>query len=235
VKLAVGDLVVYGNHGIGRVAARRKQDVIGEMRDVVVLEFEELTVTLPLALADSHLRPLASKTDLHRVGVVLREDGELNTRNWLSRRREALKKLIGGTPVELAEIVSEGAQRERLRAANGRNKAQLSLSERQLYTRARTLLADEVALALDIEPAAAEVWIDGHLMRPPGRSDLLDISLTNGPCAGLPAGGSAPPSPAPHGGPPRPPFVNRGTVREARRAHVAILRAPAVRSRSLAR
>jgi len=165
VKLAVGDLVVYGNHGIGRVAARRKQDVIGEMRDVVVLEFEELTVTLPLALADSHLRPLASKTDLHRVGVVLQDDGELNSRNWLSRRREALAKLIGGTPVELAEIVSEGAQRERLRSAS-RGKGQLSLSERQLYTRARTLLADEVALALDIEPAAAEVWIDGHLMRP---------------------------------------------------------------------
>ena len=165
MKLAVGDLVVYGNHGIGRVAARRKQDVIGEMRDVVVLEFEELTVTLPLALADSHLRPLASKTDLHRVGVVLQDDGELNSRNWLSRRREALAKLIGGTPVELAEIVSEGAQRERLRSAS-RGKGQLSLSERQLYTRARTLLADEVALALDIEPAAAEVWIDGHLMRP---------------------------------------------------------------------
>ena len=165
MKLAVGDLVVYGNHGIGRVAARRKQDVIGETQDVVVLEFAELTVTLPLALASTQLRPLASKTDLHRVGVVLRDDGELNTRNWLSRRREALEKLIGGTPVELAEIVSEGAQRERLRSAS-RGKGQLSLSERQLYTRARTLLADEVALALDIEPAAAEVWIDGHLMRP---------------------------------------------------------------------
>lgn len=166
MELAVGDLVVYGNHGIGRVAARRKQDVIGETQDVVVLEFEELTVTLPLALASTQLRPLASKTDLHRVGVVLRDDGELNTRNWLSRRREALEKLIGGTPVELAEIVSEGAQRERLRAANGRTKAQLSLSERQLYTRARTLLCGEVAVALDIQPTAAESWIDRHLMRP---------------------------------------------------------------------
>jgi RNA polymerase-interacting CarD/CdnL/TRCF family regulator len=165
MKLAVGDLVVYGNHGIGRVAARRKQDVLGEAQDVVVLELEELTVTLPLALASTHLRPLASKADLHQVGIALRDDGELNSRNWLARRREALEKLIGGTPVELAEIVSEGAQRERLRSANG-GKAQLSLSERQHYTKARTLLCGEVAVALDIQPTAAERWIDRHLMRP---------------------------------------------------------------------
>jgi len=165
MKLAVGDLVVYGNHGIGRVAARRKQEMLGEAQDVVVLELEQLKVTLPVTLAQTQLRPLANDADLHRVGDALRDDGELNSRNWLSRRREAVEKLIGGTPVELAQIVSEGAQRVRLRAAS-RGKGQLSLSERQLYTRARTLLTDEVALALDIEPAAAEVWIDGHLMRP---------------------------------------------------------------------
>jgi CarD family transcriptional regulator, regulator of rRNA transcription len=166
VKLAVGDLVVYGNHGIGRVAVRRKQEMLGEAQEVVVLELEQLKVTLPLTLARTQLRPLANNADLHRVGVALRDDGELNSRNWLSRRREALEKLIGGTPVELAQIVSEGAQRERLRSASRGSKGQLSLSERQLYTRARTLLADEVALALDIEPAAAETWIDDHLMRP---------------------------------------------------------------------
>jgi RNA polymerase-interacting CarD/CdnL/TRCF family regulator len=165
VKLAVGDLVVYRNHGIGRVAARRKQEMLGEAQDVVVLELEQLKVTLPLTLARTQLRPLASDAELHRVGDALRDDGELNSRNWLSRRREAVEKLIGGTPVELAQIVSEGAQRERLRSES-RGKGQFSLSERQLYTRARTLLADEVALALDIEPAAAETWIDGHLTRP---------------------------------------------------------------------
>jgi len=166
VKLAVGDLVVYGNHGIGRVAARRKQQMLGEAQEVVVLELEQLKVTLPLTLARTQLRPLANNADLHRVGDALRDDGELNSRNWLSRRREAVEKLIGGTPVELAQIVSEGAQRERLRSASRGSKGQFSLSERQLYIRARTLLTDEVALALDIEPAAAETWIDGHLARP---------------------------------------------------------------------
>ena len=166
VELAVGDLVVYGNHGIGRVAARRKQEMLGERQEVVVIELEQLTVTLPLTLARTQLRPLADKADLRRVGVALRDDEELNTRNWLSRRRDTLEKLIGGTPVELAQIISEGAQRERLRSSRGGTKGQLSLSERQLYTKARLLLANEVALALDIQPAAADTWIDGHLMRP---------------------------------------------------------------------
>lgn len=139
--------------------------MLGETQEVVVLQFEQLTVTLSLTLARTQLRPLAQKADMHRVGVALGDDRELSSRNWLSRRRETLEKLIAGTPVELAEIVSEGAQRARLRSAGGGRKT-LSLSEKQLYTQARTLLADEVALALGIQPAAAETWIDRHLTRP---------------------------------------------------------------------
>lgn len=164
-KLAVGDLVVYGSHGIGRVAVRKRQEVLGESQEVLVLELEELRVTLPLALAKTHLRPLANGAELNRVGEALGRDGVLSSSNWLSRRRETLEKLSGGTPVELAEIVSEGAQRQRLLSASG-GKRNLSLSEREIFTRARRLLSDEIALALDIQPAAAESWIDRHLARP---------------------------------------------------------------------
>jgi CarD family transcriptional regulator len=165
MKLAVGDVVVYGNHGVGRVAARRKQEVLGEAQEVVVLELEELTVTLPLALAKTQLRPLANAAELRSVREALRDDGALSESNWLSRRRETLEKLNAGTPVELARIVSEGAQRERLRLAAG-GKAQLSSSEREIFTKARKLLSYEIALALDINSAAAEGWIDRHLARP---------------------------------------------------------------------
>jgi RNA polymerase-interacting CarD/CdnL/TRCF family regulator len=165
MQLAVGDLVVYGNHGVGRVAVRRMQKVLGKSQEVVVLELEDLTVTLPLDLARTNLRALADDDELRHVGEALRVESALSTRNWLSRRRETQEKLTGGTPVELAEIVSEGAQRERVRAAKG-GKAQLSLSERQLFAKARKLLSDEIALALDIQPAAAEVWIDRYLARP---------------------------------------------------------------------
>lgn len=163
MKLAVGDLVVYGNHGIGRVAARTKQSVLGKSQEVVVLELEDgLTVTLPLELAHTSLRPLASEADLRRVREALCDDSQLSTDNWLSRRRQTLEKLTAGTPVELAEIVSEGAQRERLRLARG-SKPQLSPGEREIFSKARKLLSCEIALALGIQSSAAENWIDRHL------------------------------------------------------------------------
>jgi CarD family transcriptional regulator len=165
VELAVGDLVVYGNHGVGCIAAREERTALGTTREVVVVEFgDELTVTLPLELASTQLRPVASEADLRRVREALRLDSELSVDPWLSRRRHALDKLSRGGPVQLAEMVREGAQRERLRRAKG-TKQGLSSGELEIFTRARTLLSSEIALALGIQPAAADGWIDEQLAR----------------------------------------------------------------------
>jgi RNA polymerase-interacting CarD/CdnL/TRCF family regulator len=166
MKLAVGDVVVYANHGPGSVAARKTQTMAGGTREVVVVELDEgLTVTLPLELAEKLLRPLASEADLHVVQETLRGDSALSVDPWLSRRKEMLDKLTGGSPVQLAEIVSEGAQRERERRAKGA-KPQASTSEREVFVKARRLLADEIALTRGIQPAAAEGWIEEQLTRP---------------------------------------------------------------------
>ena len=120
MKLAVGDLVLYGAHGIGRIAARREQAVLGAKQEVVVVELEDgLTVTLPLERARTQLRSAASEADMARVRDTLRGDRELSVDNWLTRRGGTLEKLTAGDPVQLAEIVSDGAQRERLRRATG--------------------------------------------------------------------------------------------------------------------
>ena len=116
VKFDVGDLVVYGTHGIGRIAAREERAVLGAAREVVVIELEDgLTVTLPLERAREQLRALASEADVRHVRKELRADRDLSLSPWLSRRQAALDKLSSADPVNLAEIVSEGAQRERLR------------------------------------------------------------------------------------------------------------------------
>ena len=166
MKLVVGDLVVYGNHGVGRIAAREERTALGTTQEFVVVEFDdELTVTLPVERATTLLRPVAGEEDLDRVRDALRDDTELSVDPWLSRRRQALDKLTRGGPVELAEMVSEGAQRERLRSAKGA-KSPLSSGEAEIFTRARALLSTEIALALGIQPAAAEGWIDEQLARP---------------------------------------------------------------------
>jgi CarD family transcriptional regulator len=158
MELAVGDMVVYGTHGIGRVAAREKQ--------LVVVELDEgLRVTLPLERAHEILRGVADKAEMRKVQQALRDDRALSEGPWLARRKEALDKLTGGDPVRLAEIVSEGAQRERMRRASG-SKAQLSSGEKEIFVRARKLLSNEIALSLGVQQDAADVWIDEQLARP---------------------------------------------------------------------
>lgn len=168
VKLAVGDVVVYGTHGIGRVAARKEQAVLGATPEaVVVVQLADgLTVTLPLGRARETLRPLASEADMNRVQEALRQDRVLSAGPWLSRRRETLAKLTGGDPVELAEIVSAGAQRERMQQAKG-HKPQLSSGEREIFVKARKLLSDEIARARGLGQAEADGWIDEQLSRTP--------------------------------------------------------------------
>lgn len=157
---------MYGSHGIGRIAAREKQLVLGTSQEVLVIELENgLTVTLPLKLAEGHLRASASEADLDRVRETLRDDRELSVDPWLSRRRQTLERLTAADPVQLAEIVSEGAQRERIRRAKG-GKAQLSQSERDIFVKARKLLSGEIALALGVQPSDADSWIEEHLTRP---------------------------------------------------------------------
>jgi CarD family transcriptional regulator len=166
MKLAVGDAVVYGTHGIGRVVERKKQGVQGDSREIVVLELADgLTVTLPLERAREQLRPVASKADVSRVREMLRQDRDLSFDPWLSRRRETLEKLAAGTLEGLAEIVSEGAQRERIRLANG-GTARLPTAEREVFVKARGLLCGEIALALSLQASAADDWIEEQLEPP---------------------------------------------------------------------
>jgi RNA polymerase-interacting CarD/CdnL/TRCF family regulator len=166
VKLAVGDFVVYANHGTGSVSARETQTVLGGTREVVVVELDEgLTVTLPLELAQQLLRPLASEADLEIVQETLRGESVLSVDPWLSRRKHTLEKLTGGSPVQLAELVSEGAQRERERRAKG-TKPQAPSGEREVFVKAWRLLSDEIALTRGIQPDAADGWIEEQLSRP---------------------------------------------------------------------
>ena len=165
VALAVGDVVVYGSHGIGRVRARQKQIVLGVEREMVEVELVDgMTVTLPIGRAQEQLRPLATESDLRRVQATLRKGRALDPDAWTKRREGARKKLSEGDPVGLAELVRDGAQRERGRSGKGAN-SRLSTSEDELSAKARQLLAAEVALARGVQPAEADAWIEEQLSK----------------------------------------------------------------------
>jgi RNA polymerase-interacting CarD/CdnL/TRCF family regulator len=159
VEFAIGKVVVYGGHGPGRVIARqtRATDAAAQ-EEVVVLELAAaLTVTLPLALARQQLRPLANELELASVQRTLRRTPLASEAVWVKRQKATRAKLAAGEPLGLAEVVSDGAHRHQ------GNNARLSASERELYLKARRLLADEIGHARGIEAAQADDWISNQL------------------------------------------------------------------------
>lgn len=165
MELTVGDVVVYPAYGVGRIVAREKSAIVGADREIVVVELARgLTVRLPLERATRQLRPPFDEADMLRVQQTLREAGTPSNDVWLKRRKDTHAKLKGGDPVELAEVVRDGAERARALAARP-SKPQLSPGERDLYLRARQLLSDEIRVVRAVEEADADAWIEEQLGR----------------------------------------------------------------------
>jgi RNA polymerase-interacting CarD/CdnL/TRCF family regulator len=163
VRLAVGDVVVYGQHGAGPVAARESRVVGGARQEVVLLALASgLRVELPLERAHDLLRPLVDESDLSRVAEALSADGEISGETWIKRQKDSLAKLADGDPIGLAHIIRDSVRREAARSAKGA-KLRLSPWERELATKARRLLSTEIAFIRGLEPDEADVWIDRQL------------------------------------------------------------------------
>jgi len=162
--LAVGDVVVYASHGVGRVTSVNKT-TSGTPGTIVVECAGTLTVSLPIDLANTYLRPLSGEREIAKVKRVLRGEECIVDQTWSKRLRANREKLGAGGAVGLAEIVRDGAHRDR-RLVERRGKV-ASPSERDLCRRARQLLADEIGSARGITPEDAAIWIDLQIAAQP--------------------------------------------------------------------
>jgi RNA polymerase-interacting CarD/CdnL/TRCF family regulator len=163
LKLAVGDIVVYRSHGAGPVTARESRVIHGKQQEVIVLALARgLRVELPLQRAFQLLRPPATEADISRVQEALSTDQALSGDTWLKRQRETLSQLNDGDPIGLAHIIRNSARRQAADSPNG-HKPPHALWEREIATRARSLLSTEIAFARHVEPEEANSWIDRQL------------------------------------------------------------------------
>jgi CarD family transcriptional regulator len=155
LRLAVGDVVVYGFHGVALIVAGEGE---GAAPTAIVLEFASgLRVTLPSARARESLRSLADESDLARVEETLGADESAREAQWTKRFRATREKLVAGQVIGLAEVVRDGAHREHRQALRSGPKP--SPAERELYLRARRLLAEEVGAVCGIDLPTADDWI----------------------------------------------------------------------------
>ena len=162
IEFEVGDSVVYPHHGAGKVLRKEQKEVLGETREYLTIKIlhNEMTVMVPTENAAlAGLRRVIDEETVKKVLAVLKDECSEMPKNWNRRFKHNRDKIKTGDIYELAEVVRNLALRE--------NEKGLSSGEKQMYTRAKKILASELMYALDKDEAEAEAYLDALLTRSP--------------------------------------------------------------------
>ena len=155
IEYEIGDHVVYPHHGAGKVIKKEQKEALGEKREYLTIQIlhNDMTVMVPTANAGkAGLRRVIGEETVEKVLSVLRDDVSLMPKNWNRRFKHNRDKIKTGDVFELAEVVRNLAIRE---ADKG-----LSTGEKQMFTRAKKILASELMYALEMEEEDAEAHLD---------------------------------------------------------------------------
>jgi CarD family transcriptional regulator len=158
VEYKVGDKVVYPHHGAGKVLKKEKKETLGERREYLTIKIlhNDMTVMVPSDSAGrAGLRRVIGECEVERVLTVLRGDMSQMPKNWNRRFKHNRDKMKTGDVFELAEVVRNLGIRDFEKG--------LSTGEKQMFTRAKKILASELMYALDMEEKEAEEYLDGLL------------------------------------------------------------------------
>ena len=153
-----GDHVVYPHHGAGVVQKKESRELLGEKRDYLTIKILHNDMTVMVPCENAHLAGLRRVIDPQQVEQVIAVlTGELSDmpKNWNRRFKYNREKIKTGDVFEIAEVVRNLAIREWEKG--------LSTGEKQMYTRAKKILASEFMYALDKDEEDAEEYIDGLL------------------------------------------------------------------------
>src|SRR5213596_1303829 len=154
IEFECGDNVVYPHHGAGKVLKKERRKMFGEEREYLTIKIlhNDMTVMVPCENASvAGLRRVIDEETVEKVLAVLRDDVSEMPKNWNRRFKHNRDKIKTGDIYELSEVVRNLAIRE--------SEKGLSTGEKQMYTRAKKILASELMYALEMEEDEAE----GHL------------------------------------------------------------------------
>jgi CarD family transcriptional regulator len=157
----VGDKVVYPHHGAGTIVSKEAKIVLGKQREYLTIKIlhNEMTVNVPCDNADKV--GLRGVIDQRMVDVVVRALSGGSTempKNWNRRFKHNRDKMKTGDILELAEVVRNLALRDHEKG--------LSTGEKQMYVKAKKILASELMYAKDMDEEQAAVWLDEVLANP---------------------------------------------------------------------
>jgi len=161
IKFKIGDKVVYPHHGAGKVIKKEKKILLGEKREYLTIQIlhNDMTVMVPCENTGvAGLRRVIDHATVKKVVSVLQDDVSEMPGNWNRRFKHNREKIRTGDIFELAEVIRNLAA---LEAEKG-----LSSGEKQMFVRAKRILASEFMYALDMTEEEAEEHVDSLLIQP---------------------------------------------------------------------
>src|SRR3982750_3888251 len=160
IDFSIGDNVVYPHHGAGQVIKKEKKEILGETREYLTIKIlhNDMTVMVPCENAGkAGLRRVIDEETVKKVLAVLSAEISDMPKNWNRRFKHNRDKIKTGDIFELAEVVRNLAIREQDKG--------LSTGEKQMFTRAKKILASELMYALEKTEDETEAHLDDLLHR----------------------------------------------------------------------
>ena len=151
----IGDKVVYPHHGAGTIVKREKREVLGEMREYLTIKIlhNDMTVNVPADNAERvGLRKVIDEEAVKKVVKYLTSGGTEMPKNWNRRFKHNRDKMKTGDIFELAEVVRNLSLRD--------GEKGLSTGEKQMYVKAKKILASELMYAKNLSEDDAFVWLE---------------------------------------------------------------------------
>jgi CarD family transcriptional regulator len=154
----VGDKVVYPHHGAGTVVKKESREILGEKREYLTIQIlhNDMTVQVPCDNAEKvGLRYIIDEETVTLVVKALTGGSTEMPKNWNRRFKHNRDKMKTGDIFELAEVVRNLSLRDHEKG--------LSTGEKQMFVKAKKILASELMYAKDLDEEGAAEWLDGVL------------------------------------------------------------------------
>jgi CarD family transcriptional regulator, regulator of rRNA transcription len=137
------------------VEGKEEMEMLGERREYLTIKIlhNDMTVKVPTENAAlAGLRRVIDEETVKKVLDVLQAEVSEMPKNWNRRFKHNRDKIKTGDIYELAEVVRNLSLRE--------SEKGLSTGEKQMFTRAKKILASELMYALDKDEDDAESYLD---------------------------------------------------------------------------
>ncbi len=151
----VGEKVVYPHHGAGTIVKKEKRDVLGQKREYLTIQIlhNDMTVNVPTENAEKvGLRTVIGEKQVEVVLKALTGGSTEMPKNWNRRFKHNRDKMKTGDILELAEVVRNLSLRDHEKG--------LSTGEKQMFVKAKKILASELMYAKQMDEEEAGAWLD---------------------------------------------------------------------------